>query len=676
MAQHVGAQSPTGEVKAAGVVETADGLTCVGSADAQPANSAGVTSCVTGPADPATDRIHNALRLARRELLSRRLPAGYWEGYLSSSALSTATAVTALFLAANPTDAPLVAAGVRWLSDNQNADGGWGDTTDSPSNLATTLLCFSALTLASEGPDAVAALSRAAPYVTAHTGTSPRDRVAAITAAYGEDRTFAVPILMNCAIAGLVDWRDIPSLPYELAVLPQSWYRLTNMQVVSYALPALIAVGLALEYHRRPSPLRRLVSNLVKRKLVTLQPLTGGFLEATPLTAFVCMALLFLPGQSTTATDTVLSKGLDFLRRSMRPDGSWPIDTNLSAWVTSSALNALGISGGLPVADAQMTRDWLTEHQVRQRHPYTGAAPGGWGWSHLPGSVPDADDTAAALLALVDHADTETITAGAKWLLDLQNSDGGWPTFCRGWGNLPFDKSCDDITAHALRALHASSSRLAGVPPASDCSAGACTRVGRTSKFAGPADGELGSSPHAEMPPPYSGNASASCSRAITRAISRGLDHLSERQRPDGSWVPLWFGNQAAPERLNRVLGTSRVLLAWAELDRNAEEALQGLRFLVNAQNPDGGWGGAPAVPSTIEETALAISALSQWPDQCDTALRRGLDYLLTRVENGDWTTPAPIGLYFASLWYSESLYPVIWTVEALGRAFALDSRS
>ena len=29
---------------------------------------------------------------------------------------------------------------------------------------------------------------------------------------------------------------------------------------------------------------------------------------------------------------------------------------------------------------------------------------------------------------------------------------------------------------------------------------------------------------------------------------------------------------------------------------------------------------------------------------------------------------PAPIGLYFSSLWYSERLYPLIWTVGALGR--------
>ncbi len=30
---------------------------------------------------------------------------------------------------------------------------------------------------------------------------------------------------------------------------------------------------------------------------------------------------------------------------------------------------------------------------------------------------------------------------------------------------------------------------------------------------------------------------------------------------------------------------------------------------------------------------------------------------------------PAPIGFYFAKLWYWERLYPLVWTVSALGLA-------
>src|SRR5205814_8777936 len=135
------------------------------------------------------------------------------------------------------------------------------------------------------------------------------------------------------------------------------------------------------------------------------------------------------------------------------PDGSWPIDTNLATWVTTLAVNALAAAGDLDRLDGQAElRDWLLRQQYTERHPYTGAEPGGWAWTPLPGGVPDADDTPGALLALARWGErfTEVLGWGFEWLLRLQNSDGGWPTFCRGWGHLPFDRSGCDLTAHAL----------------------------------------------------------------------------------------------------------------------------------------------------------------------------------------------------------------------------------
>jgi squalene-hopene/tetraprenyl-beta-curcumene cyclase len=38
-------------------------------------------------------------------------------------------------------------------------------------------------------------------------------------------------------------------------------------------------------------------------------------------------------------------------------------------------------------------------------------------------------------------------------------------------------------------------------------------------------------------------------------------------------------------------------------------------------------------------------------------------------VESGRFRDPSPIGFYFAKLWYFEKLYPLIFTVAALGRA-------
>jgi hypothetical protein len=97
--------------------------------------------------------------------------------------------------------------------------------------------------------------------------------------------------------------------------------------------------------------------------------------------------------------------------------------------------------------------------QNRQVHPFNGTGPGGWGWTNYPGSVPDGDDTPGVLLALMKLQPKEQVKdevlAGCIWLIKLQNSDGGFPTFSKGWGKLPFDQSCSDLTGHNLLALSA-----------------------------------------------------------------------------------------------------------------------------------------------------------------------------------------------------------------------------
>ena len=195
-----------------------------------------------------SSRLQDAYITARDALLAERVPAGHWVGELSTSALSTATAVMALHLADSHQHSELIAKGIRWLVEHQNADGGWGDTTKSFSNISTTMLCRAALELIG-GP--VDAITQVEAYITTNAGTSPAERAEAIRKRYGKDRTFSVPILMSCALAKLVPWSEVPRLPFELACLPQSWYRFARMPVVSYALPALIAIGQCVHEHRR-----------------------------------------------------------------------------------------------------------------------------------------------------------------------------------------------------------------------------------------------------------------------------------------------------------------------------------------------------------------------------------------------------------------------------------------
>ena len=591
------------------------------------------------------ERLHAALETVRRQLLLEREASGHWTGRLSSSALSTATAVSALVLVGKNSpegDDPtgqrqrLVDRGLEYLAGCQNSDGGWGDTDKSLSNIATTMLVRAAFHLSDQMERRQELLKRAGEYIDAAGG------LAGLRRRYGRDKTFAVPILTNCALAGLVSWREVPALPFELACFPHAVYRFLRMPVVSYAVPALVAIGQARYFHRKPlNPIARLVRRSAipgsLKKLRKMQPDSGGFLEATPLTSFVVMSLA-----SIGRTDhPVVGKGVEFIVDSVREDGSWPIDTNLATWVTTLSINALD-AGGQNVAELGCL-DWLLACQHRTRHPFTNADPGGWGWTDLSGAVPDADDTPGALLALAaisrrvgkdEAARIRTAaSAGIRWLLGLQNSNGGWPTFCRGWGKLPFDRSGSDLTAHAIRAL----SEWRDISP---------TR--------------------------------------IDRAIGRGFKFLDATQRADGSWVPLWFGNQHHPTEENPVYGTARVLLAYRDLGRiDTDSARRGVRWLVDNQSPDGGWSGGeststrrPNGESGVEETAAAFEALlptMSW-ESSQTAIDKGLNWLIEAVQSGRYRENSAIGFYFAKLWYHERLYPVVFTASALGRAARMTS--
>lgn len=621
------------------------------------------------------DRLRAAYVTARDALLAERVPAGHWVGELSTSALSTATAVMALHLVDAAKHRELIAGGVRWLADHQNPDGGWGDTTKSFSNISTTMLCRAALALTGAEKDYPAAVEGVETYITAVAGSSPAERAEAIRRRYGTDRTFSVPILMASAIAGLVPWREVPRLPFELACLPQSWYRFARLPVVSYALPALIAIGQCVHHHRRSwNPLRNVVRRLARGHSLSvlrrIQPTTGGYLEAAPLTSFVVMALASLSGGRKPpeyggnsgglrpplggSSEQVVSEGVRFLVASVRPDGSWPIDTNLATWVTTLSVNALAAVGDLGALDSKdAILAWLVKQQYRERHPYTGADPGGWAWTDLAGGVPDCDDTPGALLAVL--SDTEGWFGGAAsgsvppaldWVLGLQNRDGGWPTFCRGWGALPFDRSGADLTAHALRAL---------------------TRWRQALTFPDEFVQAWRAGQYGDMSPWLRAGL-----RLVPRwqpVIDRGLSYLAREQRPDGSWLPLWFGNQHAPDDINPVYGTARVLAAYRDLGlTDSPECRRGVEYLLSVQNPDGGWGGAAGCPSSVEETALAVEVLLDLATD-RLAVGRGVAWLVDAVESGRFRDPSPIGFYFAKLWYFEKLYPLIFTVAALGRS-------
>ncbi|MFN9720303.1 MAG: prenyltransferase/squalene oxidase repeat-containing protein [Planctomycetota bacterium] len=670
----------------------------------------GMEQLVSVEIEQAVDRLNGML-------LARRNENGWWTGRLSTSALSTATAVMALLKALENSDhhperisedqrqhwQTMIDGGLAWLADHQNSDGGWGDTVLSISNISTTMLCYAVLRafhrrcshreqntatdnrgltnhasrddvpFCSQGEQRLwSAMESSGRYVERAGG------VAAVVRRYGKDRTFSVPILTHCALAGIVDWKDVIPLPFELSCVPHQLYAAVKMPVVSYALPALIAIGQVIFRHQGHwNPVLRFLRQKSiapsLRVLESIQPPNGGFLEATPLTSFVCMSLLGC-GLS---DHVVTQRCLKFIEASVRDDGSWPIDTNLTTWVTTLSVNALsgmeragadsgGRAGSELSFDPALILNWLQKQQYRTIHPYTHAAPGGWSWTDLPGGVPDADDTPGAMLAVmnlrllesqrgssasgssgsvspgVDESGRQTVVscltnseksslqAAAIWLLDLQNRDGGWPTFCRGWGTLPFDRSSCDLTAHALRAL---SGWLKVVP---------------------------------EIPSELRSKAK--------KSMNRGIRFLKNVQRPDGTWLPLWFGHQFNHDDENPLYGTSRVVRALSTIGEEASDCCRkAVLWLLENQNEDGGWSARRGLESSVEETGLALDSLTDFAvdsffPNARAAIDRAAGWLAKRVNAGTVDQPSPIGFYFARLWYFEELYPIIFAAAGLNR--------
>ena len=567
-----------------------------------------------------TARLKGMQTDAIERLMKSRSADGMWRGSLSSSAISTAVSVFALQRIDADKYASHIQAGVRWLHETMKADGSWGDSVESPSNMTATLLTYVSLYAVGQAPHA----SRE--YLSQHLGGDSEEALTkGVLRYYGRDLTFSVPILMMCALAGVVkDWKKRPPFPFELATLPQRLFRYLNLPVVSYAIPALIAIGIC-QMHKKGgwlSPVRRIFVPKAMRVLLRMQPADGGFLEAAPLTAFVSMCL----AEGGFREHEVTQRCAQFLVDTVREDGSWPIDTNLSAWVTSLAAKVLPHDQ----VDAEGLARLIQRNATVSVHPFTAAAPGGWGWSDLSGSVPDGDDTSGALVALyhLTGKTSDTVANGLRWLMWLQNNDGGMPTFCKGWGKLPFDRSSPDITAHAILAM--------GL-----------------------------------WLPSLEGKLKADVQKSLDRMLN-WMEKGTEEKRAGGAagsgWVPLWFGDQDSADEKAPVYGTATAIdyLMSVQHPVATRLAQSQIGFILTTQNEDGGWGGNKGVKPKVTYTCRALAALGHFPEQYEAAKQRGWDYLYQRFQAGTLYEREPIGLYFSRLWYSEELYNVLFLLNAL----------
>ena len=632
------------------------------------------------------ERVAHALDTARSELLAERTVGGHWVGELGGSPSATAAAVSALVTAHAASSGDLLAESntpsgancaqllqgdlselivesLLWLAERQNPDGGWSDTERGKSSVAATLLVQAAFRLTCVPAKYDGLTDRADEFLELHGGAaSLRNRLS-------RDKSFAAPVLANAALAGMIPWRQVPALPFELTCIPQHWHARLRLPIASFALPLLVAVG-QLKFHHDPprNPLTRLARLATRKRSLALlekwQAEDGSFLESTPLTSAIVMSLSSIG----LADHGIVQRGVEFLLANVRSDASWAMAPNQAVTNTARAMSVLADRPADDFLDYNAHRldenclDWLLEcHRNGSMSP-NGEPSGGWSWTDANGAPPNTDDTARALLALAEWRDRcphlkqhrlqLAARQGVEWLLARQNSDGGWPPLERGWNVSAFDESAADLTARAVRAL------------------AKWERIWTTERAVPALD-------------------------AIHSAVDRGLRYLDEAQRNDGSFVPRAFGNQHHPESYNLVYGTAEVLALCADFGRlDSELAQRAARWLIGVQHANGGWGPPRTSPATslsnvyrtntsraedalgnlctVEETALALDALlpvAGTNQLYARAVQNGLKWLVDAVDQGRLKQPAPIGLQFGKLWHTERLHPLVFATSALNQA-------
>ncbi|HTU88809.1 MAG TPA: squalene--hopene cyclase, partial [Gemmataceae bacterium] len=312
-------------------------------------------------------------------------------------------------------------------------------------------------------------------------------------------------------------------------------------------------------------------------------------------------------------------------------------------WDTALTLNALA-DAGLPSDHPAIQRAarWLLAKEVRQAGDWSLSnpqlEPGGWFFEYRNAFYPDSDDTAMVLMALAKTGQANTpqgrpaAERGLRWLLGMQNSDGGWAAFDRDINRelltrVPFadhnamlDPSCPDITARVLEAL-----------------------------------GHYGFSvEHAQ--------------------VRRALVFLRKTQDERGCWIGRWG--------VNYIYGTWQVLCGLHSVGFDMRESMvrRAVGWLRKVHQPSGGWGETcrsyddPSLAGqgtpTASQTAWALLALLAAGEEDSDAVRSGIDYLLnTQGDDGNWREELFTGTGFPKVFYLKyHLYRLYFPLMALAR--------
>jgi squalene-hopene/tetraprenyl-beta-curcumene cyclase len=621
--------------------------------------------------------LQHAFDHARSKLLSLQRPDGHWVGELQGDTILESEFILLMAFLGRE-DEPRLKKAARYLLTQQQSEGGWANYPGGPADLSVSVKAYFALKLTGHSPDADY-MRRA------------REVIRGLGGAIGCN-TFTKFYL---ALLGEFPYENCASVPPELVLLP-TWFYVNLYAMSSWTRTIVVPLSIFSAF----KPMRRLsakhgISELFlepqdKRHWPSApsprlfswtnfflavdwlykhaEPFLGPVRRRALASAAAWMRERFADSDGLGAIFPPMIYTVVALRclgvRDHDPEMRWALkqlddliieegDTLRlqpcvsPVWDTAMALNAIAISrpDGWETS-AQTATEWLVAREVRRRGDWALTNPrlesGGWVFEYRNGFYADIDDTAMVLIALARAEQREGALArlpvdrGLRWVLGMQNRDGGWAAFDRDINRevltkVPFadhnamlDPSCPDITGRILEAF------------------GLC---GLTS---------------------------------LHPQVARGIDYLRRTQESTGAWFGRWG--------VNYIYGTWQVLTGLEAIGFDMTDPMieKAANWLAAVQQPSGAWGEScrsyddPSLAgqgdATASQTAWALLGLMCAGRADSDAVRKGIEWLLsTQCEHGGWDEAAFTGTGFPKVFYLKyHLYSLYFPVMALARCRAV----